>query len=87
MLMLTGTRDQALEGSWKTRTVAYDDMPAGCKWIGVIDSASHMNLGGNGYSPKAQALAAGAARAFLDAAAAGTCGPLPIEDGIAYRHK
>lgn len=87
MLMLTGTRDQALEGSWETRTVAYDDMPAGCKWIGVIDGATHMNLGGNGYSPKAQALASGAARAFLDAAAAGTCGVLPIEGGITYRHK
>lgn len=87
MLMLTGTRDQALEGPWTARTVAYDDMPPGCKWLGVIDGATHMNLGGNALSPKTQALAIGATQAFLDGVASGTCPRLPGRDGITYKHK
>ncbi len=87
MLMLTGTRDQALEGAWTTRTLAYEDMPAGCKWLGVIDGATHMNLGGNASFPKAQALASGATRTFLDGVANGSCPVLRGADGITYRHK
>ena len=30
MLLLTGTRDDSLEGEWKTRTIPYDRLPAGC---------------------------------------------------------
>ncbi len=46
MLLLTGTRDGALDGDWKTRTIPFDSMPAGCKWLGVIDGATHMNFAG-----------------------------------------
>ena len=34
VLMLTGTRDQSLDGDWKTRTIPYDSLPAGCKMAG-----------------------------------------------------
>jgi len=87
MLMLTGTRDGALEGDWSTRTVPYDEMPAGCKWLGVIDGAKHMDFGGRGRSRDVESLTVRAAEAFLDSAASGGCGPLPEADGIAYRRK
>lgn len=87
VLMLTGTRDKALEGAWTTRTVPYDDMPAGCKWLGVIDGATHMNLGGRGFVRDTGVLAINATQTFLDGLAAGKCATPAAEDGIAYKHK
>jgi predicted dienelactone hydrolase len=87
VLMLTGTRDDALEGAWTSRTIPYDDMPAGCKWLGVIDGATHINFAGIGLSRKTEALTIRAMQTFLNTLAAGRCGPLPDEDGIAYKHK
>jgi predicted dienelactone hydrolase len=87
VLMLTGTGDKALEGEWTTRTVPYDDMPAGCKWLGVIDGATHMNFGGKGMSRKTEKLTIHATQTFLDALAAGKCAMLAGEDGIKFRHK
>jgi dienelactone hydrolase len=87
VLMLTGTRDDALEGGWATRTVPYDDMPAGCKWLGVIDGATHMNFAGSGFSRKTEALTIHATQTFLNALAAGSCAMLADEDGIALKHK
>ncbi|MFN7668714.1 MAG: alpha/beta hydrolase, partial [Burkholderiales bacterium] len=67
MLSLTGTRDDELGGaSWKTRTEPYMNMPAGCKWLGVIDGATHMNFAGNGMSRRTEALAAQVIGSFLD---------------------
>ena len=82
-----GATCRALEGGWSTRTVPYDGMPAGCKWLGVIDGARHMDFGGRGHSREVESLTIRAAEAFLDSAAAGRCGRLPEADGIAYRHK
>jgi dienelactone hydrolase len=87
VLMLTGTRDDALEGAWTTRTVPYDDMPAGCKWLGVIDGATHMNFAGSGFSRKTEARTIHATQTFLNALAAGRCASLADEDGIAFKHK
>jgi dienelactone hydrolase len=87
VLMLTGTRDDALEGAWKTRTLPYDDMPAGCKWLGVIDGATHMNLGGRRLSGNTQALTIHATETFLDGLAAGKCATLAQQDGIMFKHK
>ena len=39
-------RDTALEGNWRTRTLPHAGMPPGCKWLAVIEGATHMNLGG-----------------------------------------
>jgi hypothetical protein len=33
-------------GDYKSRTIPYDNMPAGCKWLGVIDDDTHMNFAG-----------------------------------------
>jgi dienelactone hydrolase len=87
VLMLTGTRDNALEGAWTTRTVPYDDMPAGCKWLGVIDGATHMNFAGNGFSRNTETLAIHATQVFLNSLAAGSCGSLADEGGIVFKHK
>jgi len=87
MLMLTGTRDGALEGDWTTRIIPYEGMSAGCEWLGVIDGARHMDFGGRGHSRDVESLTIRAAEAFLDSAASGGCGPLPEATGIVYRHK
>jgi len=74
VLSLTGTRDNELGGaSWETRTEPYKSMPAGCKWLGVIDGATHMNFAGNGMSRKVEALTTQVITAFLDALHRGDC--------------
>ena len=37
-------------GEYKSRTIPYDSMPPGCKWLGVIDGATHMNFAGVGFA-------------------------------------
>lgn len=39
-------RLRALE--YKSPTIPYDSLPPGCKWLGVIDGATHMNFAGIG---------------------------------------
>jgi dienelactone hydrolase len=87
VLLLTGTRDDVLEGTWKSRTLPYDTLPAGCAWLGVIDGATHMNFAGVGLSRKTETLTIRATLTFLDALAAGGCGAPPEDSGIVYRHK
>ena len=78
MLILTGTRDQALDGDWKTRTIPYESMPTGCKWLGVIDRATHMNFAGIGFAGSTEKLVLLETKAFLDGLRAGKCGaPVP----------
>ncbi len=51
VLSITGTRDDELGGnSWKNRTQPFKNMPAGCKWLAVIDDATHLNFAGLGFS-------------------------------------
>lgn len=74
VLTLTGTRDNELGGaSWQTRTEPYEGMPAGCKWLGVIDGATHMNFGGNGLSRRTEALVVQTIAAFLEGVHRGDC--------------
>ena len=66
VLMLTGTQDAELGGgSWKTRLEPFNSMPPGCKWLGVIDGASHMNFAGHGLSRTAERLTVDTLLAFL----------------------
>ncbi len=68
VLIVTGTRDEELGGlSWKTRTEPFEDMAAGCKWLGVVDGATHMDLGGNGTDREAQRLTVQTIGEFLSA--------------------
>jgi dienelactone hydrolase len=51
VLVLTGTRDQSLQGGPKARLEPWHNLPGSashCQWMGVIDGATHMNFAGNG---------------------------------------
>jgi hypothetical protein len=52
LYVLTGTRDKGLEGDWQWRTSPYDGLPPGCKWLGVIDGATHLNFADIGFLAK-----------------------------------
>lgn len=87
MLLLTGTRDQALEGEWTTRLLPFDDLPPGCHWLGVIRGASHANLGGGGFSAATQRAVTDSVLPYLDALRSGHCAALPVLPGISLRSK
>lgn len=83
VLILTGTRDNDLGGaSWETRTEPYKNMPKGCKWLGVIEGASHRNLAGNGMSRKTEALTSQTIGAFLNGLHRGDCRPIARLQGM-----
>ncbi|HUA14270.1 MAG TPA: alpha/beta hydrolase [Verrucomicrobiae bacterium] len=87
MLLLTGTRDGSLDGEWKTRTIPYDSLPPGCKWLGVIAGATHMNFAGIGFARTTEKLTLLETLAFLDALRGGKCG-VPVEaEGITLQSK
>jgi len=87
MLILTGTRDQALDGDWKTRTIPYESMPTGCKWLGVIDGATHMNFAGIGFAGSTEKLVLLETKAFLDGLRADKCGAPVPSAGITVKSK
>jgi predicted dienelactone hydrolase len=74
VLMLTGTQDKELGGlSWATRTEPFNNMKSGCKWLGVIDGATHMNFAGRGISKKTETLTTQVIREFLTGVQSGDC--------------
>jgi predicted dienelactone hydrolase len=74
VLMLTGTQDKELGGlSWQTRTEPFNNMKSGCKWLGVIDGATHMNFAGRGISKKTETLTSQVIREFLTGVQASDC--------------
>jgi len=87
LLILTGTRDQALDGDWRTRTVFFDSLPAGCNWMGVIDGATHMNFAGVGFVGTTEKLTLLETKAFLDSLREGKCGSPVKADGITMKSK
>ena len=83
VLIMTGTRDEALGGgSWKTRTEAFADMPAGCKWLGVIDGATHMNFAGRDLTPQTTTLITKTIADFLQASPDKGCAAAPAGAGM-----
>jgi dienelactone hydrolase len=87
MLLLTGTRDSSLDGDWHSRTIPYDSLPAGCKWLGVIDGATHMNFAGGGMAGSTEKLTLLETKTFLDGLRAGKCGAPVAADGITVKSK
>ncbi len=76
VLMLTGTRDTELGGaSWETRKQPFSNMSPGCKWLGIVDGATHFNFAGVGLSRPTEALTTRALGAFLDGVRRGDCSP------------
>lgn len=83
VLTLTGTEDSELGGaSWTRRTEPFRNMSPGCKWLGVIDGATHMNLAGAGFSARTQALATGIVTDFVDGVVSGDCSAPARRRGI-----
>jgi predicted dienelactone hydrolase len=88
VLSITGTRDTELGGaSWETRKEPFANMPPGCKWLAVIDRATHMDLGGRGATPRVQSLAVQTVRAFLRGARSGRCAPPAVAKGLEMQGK
>lgn len=87
VLMLTGTRDKSLDGDWKSRAIPYQSLPAGCKWLGVIDGASHMNFAGVGFAGSTEKLVLLETKAFLNSLREGKCGTPVQADGITMQSK
>lgn len=83
LLLLTGTLDDAPNGSWRVRAQPFADLPAGCHWLGVIDRATHMNLAGFGYGNGAiEKIIVPTVDAFLDDVRAHRCAALPNQPGL-----
>lgn len=77
VLILTGTEDRALSGSYETRLVLWKDMPGakgGCQWLGVVDGATHMNFAGRGpEASKVDPMVTATIASFLSGVRSGTC--------------
>lgn len=87
LLILTGTRDKALEGDWQTRTIPFASLPPGCKWLGVIDGASHMNFAGIGFAANTERLTLTTVSAFLDAYRQRHCEQIKASSGMTLEAK
>jgi dienelactone hydrolase len=88
LLMITGTRDDELGGKpWQARTESYANLPTGCKWMGVIDGATHMHLAGRGLPSQTETLIAQLITAFLAGGERGDCRAPPALTGVDLRSK
>lgn len=88
VMLLTGTRDDELGGaSWRSRTEPYRNMPAGCKWLAVIDGATHMNFAGRGMSRQAELLTTQMIGSFLAGIQRGDCRAPRQIPGLAVQSK
>lgn len=83
LLLLTGTRDSELGGaSWETRTEPFESMPEGCKWLGVINGATHLSFSGKGISRNTETLTSLTISNFLDAMHRGDCSSASHSQGM-----
>jgi dienelactone hydrolase len=88
MLILTGTRDKSMQtGDYKSRTIPYDNLTTGCKWLGVIDEATHMNFAGVGFAGTTEKLTLLETKAFLDGLRSGKCASPVQAEGIELKSK
>ena len=88
VLSLTGTRDTGLGGvSWRTRLEPFRSMPPGCKWLAVIDGASHLQFAGRGNSQRVQGLTLATITGFLESVQQGDCRPARRDPAIRLQIK
>jgi len=91
LIVLTGTRDQSLQGGPKARLVPWRDMPgnpAHCQWLGVIDNATHMNFAGNGVgADQVEPLITATLTSFLAGVRNRSCTLPPVQSGITLQAK
>jgi predicted dienelactone hydrolase len=87
LYVLTGTEDKGLEGPWQWRASPYDDLPPGCKWLGIIDGATHLNFAGVGFARKTKQLVLDTVNTFLNGVRSGNCSAPPSPDGMQLKSK
>jgi predicted dienelactone hydrolase len=87
LYVLTGTEDKGLEGPWQWRARPYDDLPPGCKWLGIIDGATHMNFAGVGFARKTKKLTLDTVLEFLDKSRNENCSAPTPPDGMQLKGK
>jgi predicted dienelactone hydrolase len=91
LLVLTGTRDQALEGGPQSRQIPWKELPGtdgDCQWMGVINGATHMNFAGVGFGSRhVDSLVTRTIAAFVDGARKGRCTLPPSIEGITLQAK
>ncbi|MEO6923882.1 MAG: hypothetical protein ABI142_08655 [Bryocella sp.] len=78
IFLLAGTRDGAPPEGGQWRVEAFQSLPSdgarGCHWAGLVNGATHADMGGNGPgAAKAGALIVPDVLAFLNGARAGKC--------------
>jgi predicted dienelactone hydrolase len=91
LLVLTGTRDQSLQGGPEARQLPWQDMPGTpgqCQWMGVIDGATHMNFAGSGMSvERVEPMVTATITDFLARARRHDCGRPPPIAGMTLQSK
>lgn len=91
MLILTGTRDQALVGGPESRQAPWHDLPGSsqhCQWMGVIAGATHLNFAGSDAgSDRVEPLVTETIREFLNGVRTHSCTLPPQEKGITLQAK
>lgn len=91
ILILTGTRDQSLQGGPQARQIPWHNLPgdpAHCQWMGVIDGATHMNFAGVGFGhTRVEPLVTSTIAAFLQGVRAHACILPPSKSDITLQAK
>ncbi len=91
MLVLTGTRDQELQGGPEARQIPWKEMPGakgGCQWMGVIDGATHINFAGVGLGAEhVDPMVTATIANFLDGVRKGNCSPPMAREGMTLQAK
>lgn len=86
MLILTGTRDQSLQGGPKARQEPWHDLPgsaAHCQRMGVLDGATHMNFAGSGLGhARVEPIVTETVAEFLAGVRRGACTVPGLADGM-----
>jgi len=83
IMMITGTRDDGLNGDYRWRMHAFDALPAGhCDRLAVIDGASHMNFAGAFFAGKTTAAVVPLVETWLAGVRTGRCAPAPQLTGV-----
>jgi len=92
VLILTGTRDQAIKGGPESRQVAWHELPGDpkgrCQWLGVIDDATHMNFAGIGLGHRlVEPKVVSTITSFLAGVRQGSCTLPAAESGMTLQAK
>lgn len=87
MLLVTGTRDDGLDGDYRWRTQAFDALPAGCHALAVIDGSMHMNFAGVGLAGRTEKAVVALTTRWLDALRQGRCIVPPTLPGVTVTAK